>query len=316
MDFRRKTDLEQAREALKRAERARMLPQLCEALDQALACFQEWSPAQFDEMTRLHQQLVEQRHTSRLRAAAATAEVRLEDLVEILRSAIEDGFTSRGGEFEAVEVKLTALISGLTREANADELAEERAEAYVRALGPLPEALFWDSVAVADLRRRLAERRQLEGRRDTLERSLQDLVTRAEGASGHDEVAGFGLQVQARLREATLGDSASPEILEQALQDVALKRQSGALHRAALSAPLVDSARKQLQTLLQQELEEHLERAGKPGGIQSGAAGESVEEAPAKLSVSCGAWRTRVSPPARKSAAGPRSASSRIETAA
>ncbi|CAE7234457.1 HPSE [Symbiodinium natans] len=96
-------------------------------------------------MTRLHQQLVEQRHASRLRAAAAAAEVRLEDLVEIIRSAIEDGFAPRS-EFEAVERKLTDLIGSLTREANADELAEDRAEGYVRALGPLPEAqpaAFW-----------------------------------------------------------------------------------------------------------------------------------------------------------------------------
>ena len=367
MDLERKSDLETASAELKRAERARNLPKLCEALDKAFAChlddplleelqerrlklvdaeeslerakadvnrlgpalkdasevgLQEWSREKFEEMTRLHRRLLEQRQRSRLEAALS-GDVSLGDSVDILRGAVQDD-CSHLNEFDAVESKVSTLISTLTRAATSDELSEDLAVEQVDALRELPEAAakavgaraqFRE--AVTQLQRRSNDKKLLEKKRHEMEQSLQQLLTWAEDTSGDEtvyqelqqrisEVSELPVemqrsldalktrgeavlhekrsmdetaqQVQQKLRAATLAESCEPEMLEAALQDVAVKQRSGALHRAPLSSQLLSSARKQLQALLQQELEEHLRKACAPGAIQSGGS-EAMAEA-------------------------------------
>ncbi|CAE8629250.1 unnamed protein product, partial [Polarella glacialis] len=86
-------------------------------------------------------------------------------------------------------------------------------------------------------------------------------------------------QAEARLREATLATTSTPEMLESALQDVAVKQQSGALHRSSLSASLLDSARRQLLALLRPELEEHMRKVRAPGAAESASGAEALASA-------------------------------------
>ncbi|CAJ1452276.1 unnamed protein product, partial [Effrenium voratum] len=368
LDLRRKVDLEKAAAELKRAERARSLPQLCEALDRALAChlddpqveelqekrlrltdaqkalqtrdptrlrcalqeaeeagLPEWSRETYEQTVQLQQQLLEQRHSSRLRSAVSS-EVRLIDLVEILCSAAQDGCAMP--ELEEAETKLVSQVGQLTREAS--DMSEARATELEEALAPLDRAERLDRArlaasrfreAAAELRRACAERRRVDERRRTLERSLTQLVDDVDGSdeehaerfeelrSALQETAGLpaeaqqslrplqtrgqnlleekrtmeetAQQLQTKLREATLATS-QPEMLEAVLQEVARKHQSGALHRAKVSKQLLDSGRRQLQSMLQHELEEQLRKVAAPGAVQSGGV-EAMEEAKSLL---------------------------------
>lgn len=77
-----------------------------------------------------------------------------------------------------------------------------------------------------------------------------------------------------RLRQATLSDVMDPEGLEAVLVEIATKQQSGALHRAALSAPLLEAARRQLMAIRSPELELTLSQASAPGAATSGVSAE------------------------------------------
>jgi len=250
MDLERKSDLETASAELKRAERARNLPKLCEALDKAFAChlddplleelqerrlklvdaeeslerakadvnrlgpalkdasevgLQEWSREKFEEMTRLHRRLLEQRQRSRLEAALS-GDVSLGDSVDILRGAVQDD-CSHLNEFDAVESKVSTLISTLTRAATSDELSEDLAVEQVDALRELPEAAakavgaraqFRE--AVTQLQRRSNDKKLLEKKRQEMEQSLQQLLTWAEDTSGDETVY---QELQQRISEVS-----------------------------------------------------------------------------------------------------------------
>ena len=262
----------------------------------------EWSRETYEQTVQLQQQLLEQRHSSRLRSAVSS-EVRLIDLVEILCSAAQDGCAMP--ELEEAETKLVSQVGQLTREAS--DMSEARATELEEALAPLDRAERLDRArlaasrfreAAAELRRACAERRRVDERRRTLERSLTQLVDDADGSdeehaerfeelrSALQETAGLpaeaqqslrplqtrgqnlleekrtmeetAQQLQTKLREATLATS-QPEMLEAVLQDctglrcsfdhlalqeVARKHQSGALHRAKVSKQLLDSGRR------------------------------------------------------------------------
>lgn len=257
----------------------------------------EWSRETYEQTVQLQQQLLEQRHSSRLRSAVSS-EVRLIDLVEILCSAAQDGCAMP--ELEEAETKLVSQVGQLTREAS--DMSEARATELEEALAPLDRSERLDRArlaasrfreAAAELRRACAERRRVDERRRTLERSLTQLVD-DDGSDEHErfeelrsalqETAGLpaeaqqslrplqtrgqnlleekrtmeetAQQLQTKLREALA--TSQPEMLEAVLQDctlrcsfdhlalqeVARKHQSGALHRAKVSKQLLDSGRR------------------------------------------------------------------------
>jgi hypothetical protein len=92
----------------------------------------------------------------------------------------------------------------------------------------------------------------------TLQKLRRQATSMLESKRAMDRTAEH---VESRLREACLADTSSPETLEAALQDLDVKHGSGALHRSAVSAPVVDSARRQLLALLRPELDAYLQQA-------------------------------------------------------
>lgn len=268
MDLQRKSNLEAASSELKRAQQARSLPQLCRALDKALAChlddplleelqekrlrlvdaeealqrarsdvnrlgpalkdasevgLQEWNREKFEEMTSLHRSLLEQRQLSRLRAALS-GDVSLFDLVDLLRSAVDDD-CAHLKEFGEVESKVSSLIAVLTQKANSDELLETDAMEQVEML-EVPAVCEGATLAVAQFReavmqlqRRCREKKDLEKRRNEVEQSLQQLLHWAEDTSGDETVY---QELQQRISEV----SSLPTETQRSLETLKMRGQA------------------------------------------------------------------------------------------
>lgn len=134
-------DLEAAVEALQQASKQRDIAALQRAIKQSEdAGLPEWDGSTHDEAAQLLATLQSQWHASRLKAVAEVDEPPLEDLVERLVAAFEEGYYKLE-EFEKAQAKLLVAILGLTKQAKADELRHERAQAYSEFFGIVPDAM-------------------------------------------------------------------------------------------------------------------------------------------------------------------------------
>eukprot|EP00929_Paragymnodinium_shiwhaense_P017853 TRINITY_DN12766_c0_g2_i1.p1 TRINITY_DN12766_c0_g2~~TRINITY_DN12766_c0_g2_i1.p1 ORF type:complete len:3238 (-),score=874.93 TRINITY_DN12766_c0_g2_i1:313-10026(-) len=211
-EVRRKLD--SAGEALQRAVRGASTSTTdMEALKRALkggqdAGLPDWERGVYEEAERLLLSLEEAGQKSRLQAAAAAGEVRVEDLVGILRDALQGGYAHLQ-EFNQAHVKLAEAVGDLAQQAKADTLALDRAKECAEELRQLPEdpALARANLAVTHFLQAVQQLEvrveMLKGRQQKqaeLEARLRDLIRRVEEAKGTS--TGPYEELEAALREA------------------------------------------------------------------------------------------------------------------